>query len=41
MVDAKDDTAKAFYEKRGFRPCPVDSNRIFVTIPELKNEADS
>lgn len=39
VVDAKDDMAKRFYEKRGFRPWPVESNRLFVTLPELKNEA--
>lgn len=41
VADAKNDTARSFYEKRGFRPCPVGSNRLFVTIPELKNEAES
>lgn len=41
VVDAKDDTAKHFYEKRGFRPWPLESNRLFVTIPELKREAGS
>ena len=41
VVDAKNDTAKGFYEKRGFRPWPVGSNRLFVTIRELKNEAES
>jgi GNAT superfamily N-acetyltransferase len=39
VVDAKDNVAKRFYEKRGFRPWPVGSNRLFVTLPELKNEA--
>ncbi len=39
VVDAKDDTAKHFYEKRGFRSWPVGSNRLFVTIPELKRDA--
>jgi len=39
VVDAKDDAAKRFYEKRGFRAWPADSNRLFVTIPELKREA--
>ncbi|MBX9771329.1 MAG: GNAT family N-acetyltransferase [Candidatus Obscuribacterales bacterium] len=41
VVDAKDDAAKRFYEKRGFRSWPVGSNRLFVTIPELKREAQS
>ncbi len=36
VVDAKDSAAKAFYQKRGFRPWPADSNRLFVTITELK-----
>lgn len=39
VVDAKDDTAKRFYEKHGFRSWPVGSNRLFVTIPELKRDA--
>jgi GNAT superfamily N-acetyltransferase len=39
VVDAKDEQAKRFYEKRGFRPWPVGSCRLFVTIPELKREA--
>lgn len=39
VVDAKDDTAKSFYEKRGFRPWPIGSNRLFVTLLELKKEA--
>lgn len=39
VVDAKDEAAKRFYGKRGFRPWPVDSNRLFVTIPELKRDA--
>lgn len=39
VVDAKDDAAKRFYEKRGFRAWPADANRLFVTIPELKREA--
>jgi len=38
VVDAKDDGAKRFYEKRGFRTWSVGSNRLFVTIPELKRE---
>ena len=38
IVDAKDDLAKAFYERRGFRPWPVGSNRLFVTLPELKKK---
>ncbi len=38
VVDAKDDTAKRFYEKRGFRAWPTDSNRLFITITELKRE---
>lgn len=39
VVDAKDDAAKRFYERRGFRSWPGSSNRLFVTIPELKREA--
>jgi GNAT superfamily N-acetyltransferase len=39
VVDAKDEPARRFYEKRGFRPWPVGSNRLFVTVPELKKEA--
>jgi GNAT superfamily N-acetyltransferase len=39
VVDAKDDAAKHFYEKRGFRSWPIGSNRMYVTIPELKREA--
>jgi GNAT superfamily N-acetyltransferase len=39
VVEAKDDAAKRFYEKRGFRSCPVGSNRLFVTIAELRREA--
>ncbi|MBX9687375.1 MAG: GNAT family N-acetyltransferase [Candidatus Obscuribacterales bacterium] len=39
VVDAKDDAAKRFYEKRGFRSWPVGSNRLFITIPELKRDA--
>ncbi len=39
VVDAKDETAKSFYTTRGFRPWPAGSNRLFVTIPELKREA--
>lgn len=38
VVDAKDDSAKHFYARRGFRAWPTDSNRLFVTIPELKRE---
>ncbi|CAN5688824.1 GNAT family N-acetyltransferase [soil metagenome] len=38
VVDAKDDAAKRFYEKRGFRAWPTDSNRLFVTITELKRD---
>jgi GNAT superfamily N-acetyltransferase len=38
MVAAKDDAAKLFYEKRGFRAWPSDSNRLFVTMSELKRE---
>ena len=39
VVDAKDDAAKRFYEKRGFRAWPTDSNRLFITITELKRDA--
>lgn len=39
VVDAKDEAAKQFYEKRGFRSWPVGSNRLFVTMSELKKEA--
>lgn len=38
VVDAKDDRAKRFYETRGFRAWPTDSNRLFITITELKRE---
>ena len=38
VVDAKNDTAKKFYEKRGFRPWPVESKRLFVTLSEIKKE---
>ncbi|CAN5220208.1 GNAT family N-acetyltransferase [soil metagenome] len=39
LVDAMDDVARRFYEKRGFRAWPADSNRLFVTMLELKSEA--
>lgn len=41
LVDAKDEVGKRFYERRGFRAWPIDSNRLFITIVELKREADS
>lgn len=41
VVDATDDVAKRFYEKRGFRAWPADAKRLFVTILELKREAPS
>ncbi len=39
LVDAKDEAARQFYEQRGFRRWPDESNRLFVTIPELKRAA--
>jgi GNAT superfamily N-acetyltransferase len=36
VVDAKDDVAKRFYEKRGFRAWPIDSSRLFVTMTEVR-----
>jgi GNAT superfamily N-acetyltransferase len=39
LVGAKDDSAIRFYEKRGFRAWPAGSNRMFVTLTELKREA--
>jgi GNAT superfamily N-acetyltransferase len=38
VVDAKNNTAKQFYEKRGFRSWPIDSKRLFITMTELKRE---
>jgi GNAT superfamily N-acetyltransferase len=38
VVDTKNNAAKRFYEKRGFRPWPTDSNRLFITMTELKRE---
>jgi GNAT superfamily N-acetyltransferase len=39
VVEAKDEAARRFYEKHGFRSWPVGSSRLFVTLTELKREA--
>lgn len=41
VVDAKDDMAKEFYEKHGFRSSPIDAMRLFIPMIELKKEASS
>jgi GNAT superfamily N-acetyltransferase len=38
VVDAKNNDAKKFYEKRGFRAWPINPNCLFVTIAELRRE---
>ena len=39
IVDAKDEQAKTFYEKHGFRTFPINAKRLLITIAELKREA--
>jgi len=36
LVHAKDDDAKAFYEKFGFEPSPIDAHHLFLKISDIK-----
>jgi GNAT superfamily N-acetyltransferase len=36
LVHAKDDPAKAFYEKFGFEPSPIDGYHLFLKISDIK-----
>ncbi len=35
IVHAKDDTARRFYEKYGFKPSPIDAYHLFLRISDL------
>ena len=35
-VHAKDDDARAFYERFGFRPAPTDPYHLFVLIKDVR-----
>jgi GNAT superfamily N-acetyltransferase len=37
IVDAKDERAKAFYERFGFKPFPNRPNRLYLTIKTLRD----
>ncbi len=36
LVHAKDDAAKAFYEKFGFKPSPADPYHLFLKVSDIK-----
>lgn len=36
LVDAKDDEAKAFYEKFGFQPSPINKYRLMLRIDDIR-----
>ena len=36
LVHAKNDSAKAFYQKYGFEPSPIDEFHLFLTITDIK-----
>jgi len=36
MVHAKDEAAKAFYERFGFKPSPTDPVRLFLLMKDIK-----
>ncbi len=36
LVHAKDDAAKAFYEKFGFEPSPIDAYHLFLRISDIQ-----
>ena len=35
-VHAKDDDARSFYERYGFRPAPTDSYHLFVLLKDIR-----
>ena len=35
LAHAKDDAAKAFYEKFGFEPSPIDAYHLFLKISDI------
>ena len=35
LVHAKDDAAKAFYEKFGFEPSPIDAYHLFLKVSDI------
>ncbi|MEN6625009.1 MAG: GNAT family N-acetyltransferase [Candidatus Sumerlaeia bacterium] len=37
LVHAKDESAKAFYEKFGFMPSPIDSLHLYLLIKDIKS----
>jgi GNAT superfamily N-acetyltransferase len=41
MVQAKDETAKAFYERLGFQPSPTDPFRLFLLMKDIKASLDA
>jgi predicted N-acetyltransferase YhbS len=41
MVHAKDDAAKAFYERFGFEPSPRDPYRLFLLMKDVKSILES
>lgn len=36
MVHAKDEAAKAFYQRFGFQPAPTDPFRLFLLLKDVK-----
>jgi len=36
MVHAKDEAAKAFYQRFGFEPSPTDPFRLFLLMKDIK-----
>jgi GNAT superfamily N-acetyltransferase len=38
LVHAISDAAKVFYEKHGFRPSPVDTMTLMITVAEARKE---
>ena len=36
MVQAKDETAKKFYQRFGFKPSPANSFRLFLLMKDVK-----
>jgi GNAT superfamily N-acetyltransferase len=41
FVNAKDDNAKKFYEKNGFKPLPSDSFKLLILIKDIKFTLDN
>lgn len=41
FVNAKDDNAKKFYEKNGFKPLPSDFFKLLILIKDIKHALDN